>query len=121
MNNKGPIYDKSFKFAILIIKLFKKLETGKEFVLSKQLLRSGTGIGANVHEAVAAESRKDFSHKMAIALKEAHECMYWLRLICDGKLIEIDVKNEMNKCEELIRILTSIVKTTKNSSLKTKN
>lgn len=78
---KGPIYDKSFSFALLIIDLFRKLTLEKEFVISKQLLRSGTCIGANVNEASAAVSRSDFSYKMSTASKEARETKYWLLLL----------------------------------------
>ena len=106
------IQDKSFDFALEIIALYKKLIAHHEFVLSKQLLRSGTSIGANVEEATAAQSRKDFLHKMSLASKEARETRYWLRLLQQSKLTTVDVANELAKSEELVRILTSIVKTT---------
>jgi four helix bundle protein len=77
------------------------------------LLRSGTSIGANVEEASAGQSRKDFLAKMSIASKEARETKYWLRLLQKSKLVDIDVTNELAKIDELIRILTAIVKTTK--------
>lgn len=76
MKKPNLIVDKSFEFALLTIDLFKKLQSEKEFVLSKQLLRSGTSIGANVNEAIAAESKKDFIHKLSISLKEARESEY---------------------------------------------
>jgi four helix bundle protein len=121
-NTKGPIYSKSFEFALTIIELYKALVKNREYVLSKQLLRSGTSIGANVNEASAAESRKDFGHKMSIASKEARETTYWLQLIKYGKLVDINVDRELSKCDELVRMLTSIVKTTtQNSAPKTKN
>jgi four helix bundle protein len=122
MNAKGPVYTKSFEFALDVIQLYQKLIHNKEFVISKQLLRSGTSIGANVNEASAAESRKDFKHKMSIASKEAREAFYWLQLLKEGNLVDLNVDQELSECDELVRILTSIVKTTnQNSSLKTKN
>jgi four helix bundle protein len=80
--------------------------------LAKQLLRSGTSIGANIEEASAGQSRKDFLAKMAVASKEARETRYWLRLLRESDLVELDMTNELNSVDELIRILTSIVKTT---------
>ena len=83
-----------------------------EFILSKQLIRSGTSIGANVEEASAAQSRKDFISKMAISSKEARETNYWLRLLKDSQLCEqIDYTHLIKESEEIIAILTSIVKT----------
>ena len=84
----------------------------KEFILSKQVVRSGTSIGANVEEAIAGQSRKDFISKMAISSKEARETNYWLRLLRDSQLCkDIDYTNLINESEEIIKILTSIVKT----------
>ena len=83
-----------------------------EFILSKQVVRSGTSIGANVEEATAGQSRKDFISKMAISSKEARETNYWLRLLRDSQLCkDIDYTNLINESEEIIKILTSIVKT----------
>lgn len=87
----NPIKERSFKFALSIIKLYKKLQGQNEFIISKQLLRSGTSIGANIEEVTAAQSKKDFLHKMSIASKEARETSYWLRLLKDGDLIKISV------------------------------
>ena len=107
----GPTREKSYRFALTIIDLFKRLEGKREYVISKQLLKSQS-IGANVVEASAAESRRDFIHKMAIASKEARETKYWLQLLSDSDLAEgVDVTEEMKQAEELIRLLTSIVKT----------
>jgi four helix bundle protein len=103
---------KSFEFALDIIRLCVKLRGYREFVISNQLLRSGTSIGANVVEASAGQSRRDFVAKMAIASKEARETQYWLRLLQASQLVDIDVNNELNQADELIRILTSIAKTT---------
>ena len=119
------IREKTFKFSLQIIVLYKQLKDQNEYVLSKQILRSGTSIGANVEEATAAQSRKDFISKMSIASKEARETNYWLRLLRDSKLCkDIDYDHYIGKCEELIKILTSIVKTSQKTlnpkNLKTK-
>lgn len=108
------IKDKSFAFALSIISLYRILQEHKEFVLSRQLLRSSTSIGANVNEALAGESRADFAHKMAIASKEARETLYWLALLDKSQMVNYDFTIYIQDCEELVRILTSIVKTTKN-------
>lgn len=115
MAKESLIQQKSFAFALMVIDLYRRLQTQNEFVLSKQLLRSGTSIGANVEEATAAQSRKDFLSKMSIASKEARETKYWLRLISESKITSISVQNELNEIDEIIRILTSIVKTTSQS------
>ena len=113
--SKGPIYDKSFAFALRIVKLAKYLqEEKKEFVLSKQVLRSGTAIGALVREAEHAESKADFAHKMNIALKEANETLYWLELLLQSEYItEQSFKSMQADSEELVKLLVAIVKTTK--------
>ena len=115
MNQGNVIRDKSFLFAIKVVQLYKDLTTvRKEYVMSKQLLRSGTSIGANVREAEQAESKADFIHKMSIALKEANETDYWLDLLHETKYLEksnyISVQNDI---KEILRLLTSIVKTSK--------
>ncbi len=116
------IKDKSFEFALSIIQLYKFLQEKKEFVISKQILRCGTSIGANVSEALAGESRADFLHKMAIASKEARETMYWLELLHKSNLVNYDYQNHMEDCVSIIKILTAIVHTTKsNLKPKTKN
>ena len=89
------IQQKSFAFALQIIQLYKQLLAQHEYVLSKQLLRRGTSIGANVEEASAGQSRKDFLAKMAIVSKEARETRYWLRLLRESKLVEQDVTSEL--------------------------
>jgi four helix bundle protein len=106
------IQQKSFAFALQVIGLYKQLLAQREYVLSKQLLKSGTSIGANVEEAAAGQSRKDFLSKMSIALKEARETRFWLRLLRESDLAKVEVTNELRSVDELIRILTSIVKTT---------
>jgi four helix bundle protein len=105
------IQKKSFEFSLRVISLFRELKKEKEFIISNQLLRSGTSIGANVEEASAAQSKRDFIAKMAISSKEARETKYWLRLLKESQLTQIDVKYLLLDIEELIRILTSIVKT----------
>ncbi len=113
-NKDNVILTKSYAFALDVVKLYKQLIVQKEFILSKQLLRSGTSIGANVHEGVASESKKDFVHKLSIALKEANETSYWLNLLKDSNYISIETfKNLIEKCGELIRILNSIIITTR--------
>jgi four helix bundle protein len=106
----GPVYQKSYQFSLQIIKLSEKLMSQKETVISKQLLASGTSVGANVREASAACSRKDFINKMTIASKEAREVKYWLNLINDSNMIDYDLAEIISLNEELIRLLTSIVK-----------
>jgi four helix bundle protein len=109
------IKEKSYKFALRIINLYKHLNyEKKEYVLAKQLLRSGTSIGANIEESSGAQSKKDFIAKLHISLKEAKETHYWLRLLKDSKIIESTLANSFVKdCEELITILVSILKSSK--------
>lgn len=111
MKTENKILDLSYSFSLQVITLYKKLQDKKEFVISKQLLRSGTSIGANVEEATAAQSRKDFISKMAIASKEARETRYWLRLLQESKLVDIDCSACMESVTHIINILTKIVKT----------
>lgn len=98
---------------MLIIELYKKLVKGNEFIISKQLLRSGTSVGANVAESISAVSKKDFVNKLSIALKEARETKYWLRLLKESKLSKLDFSTTIDFVEELIKILTAIIKTSK--------
>ena len=110
---ESVIQQKSFAFALEVVRLYKVLRNQQEYVLSKQLLRSGTSIGANVEEAGAAQSRNDFLSKMSIASKEARETRYWLRLLQESRLVQVDLTTTLAHVDELIRILTSIVKSTK--------
>lgn len=112
--NKNIVKEKSFDFAIRIVKLYKYLmEEKKEFVLSKQILRSGTSVGANINEAQQAQSKKDFLMKMNIALKECTETKYWIELLSATDYINQEQKDSIIKdCIELEKLLTSIVKTT---------
>jgi len=109
------IAKKAYSFALEIIKLYKSLVSGKkEYVLSKQILRSGTSIGANVNEALAGQSKRDFIHKLSISLKEARETSYWLNLLKDSNFITSPEFDKLNSaCNEIIKILTSIIITTK--------
>jgi len=113
---KINIQEKSYSFALKVISLYRAMIAHNEFVLSKQVLKSGTSIGANVEEAQAGQSRADFLSKMSIASKEARETRYWLRLIRDSKLLEArDLAPLLAESEELVRIISSIVKTTAES------
>lgn len=116
MNDKKSniIRDKSFAFALRIVKVYKFLSDNKEFVLSKQLLRSGTAIGALVREAEHAESKADFIHKLAIAQKEANETDYWIELLFQSEYLKEKQYKSINKdIKELIKILASIIITSK--------
>jgi|SaaInlStandDraft_3_1057020.scaffolds.fasta_scaffold225111_1 four helix bundle protein len=110
------ILDKSFEFAIRVVNLHKHLcNDHKEYTLSKQLLRSGTSIGANINEAQAAQSKKDFIAKMSIASKEARESKYWIELLIKTEYLDKDdehTKSLLDESYELIRLLTSIIKST---------
>ena len=117
----GMVEDKSFDFAVRIVKLYRFLtEEKKEYVLSKQVLRSGTSIGANVSEGEKAQSKADFYSKMSIALKEANETHYWLRLLNATEYINETQFYSLEKdVKEIIALLTSICKTAQ-TSLNTK-
>jgi four helix bundle protein len=109
------ILDKSYSFALKIIKVYQYLsKSKKEFELSRQILRSGTSIGANSEEATGAQSRKDFIAKFSIAYKEARETNYWLRLLKDSGYIEEKQANELiNDCTEIQKIIASILVSSK--------
>ena len=110
------IADKSYAFALNIIQVAKLLRKQQEYEIASQLLRCGTSIGANIQEAQCGVSRADFTAKMGIASKEARESHYWLRLVRDsGALPTNNVLPRLKEAEELIRILTAIVKTTQKS------
>ena len=114
---------KSKTFAVRIIKLYKHLcEDKKEYVLSKQILRSGTSIGANIREASFAQSKNDFISKMSISLKEVSETMYWLELMEETEYISSDIANSLKEdARELLRILQASIITAKNNRDKEKN
>jgi TIGR02436 family protein len=111
---------KSYAFALRIIKAYKFLSSEqREFVLSKQLLRSGTAIGALIREAEHAESKADFIHKLSVSLKEANETEYWLMLLHDSDLLgEKAFQSILADCQELIKMLISIIKTLKENNKK---
>jgi four helix bundle protein len=121
---RNIIKDRSYQFALRIIKLCLWLRENKHFEISNQLLRSGTSIGrsgtsigANVEEALAGHSRKDFLHKMTIASKEARETFYWLRLLRDSEILNNEQSEEIIlESEEIVKILTSIIKTGQKNS-----
>ncbi len=112
---ENVIQKKSYEFAKRIIKLYSYLsKEKKEFIISKQLLRSGTSIGANIEEAIGAQSKKDFVAKMNISYKEARETHYWIRLLHDTEILTLKEKESIiYDCEELIKILVKILKTGK--------
>ena len=116
--SKSIIKNKSFEFSLKIISLYKKLLKENEFIISKQLLKSGTSIGANIEEALAGQSKKDFIAKMSISSKEARETKYWLRLLKESDLTSISVDELIINIDEIIKILTSIVKTSQQSLTK---
>ena len=113
------VREMSYSFALNIISLYRDLVRGGEYVLSKQVLRSGTSIGANVEEAQAGQSRADFLSKLTIASKEARETCYWLRLLRDSGIIDQGrIAPVLDEAESLVKLLTSIVKTTSTSTAK---
>ena len=113
MVRTNVVQAKSYEFALGVIDLARGLRGNKEFILSQQVLKSGTSIGANVEEALAGVSRADFVAKMGIASKEARETHYWLRLLRDSNTTSPDkIDPLLIKAEELLRLLTAIVKTT---------
>ena len=113
------LLDKSFIFAVRIVKLYKYLcSQKKEYVLSKQLLRSGTSIGANINEAQDAQSKNDFISKLSISLKEARETKYWIELLRETDyLTDKETNNILEDLIEVIKLLVSIIKTTKENIL----
>jgi four helix bundle protein len=121
MEKKESLVEKkAFSFAIRIVRLYKFMqENSKEFVLSKQVLRAGTSIGANINEALSAESSSDFVHKMAIAAKEVREASYWLRLLKETDFIDEKSFDSIHQeCKELLKMLNSIILSTKEKNKK---
>jgi len=115
MKTENVIVEKSFQFALRIVKLYSLLKEKKvERVLALQLLRSRTTVGANIEEAIGGSSKKDFIHKLEIAYKESREARYWLRLLKDSNLLEKKLAESfISDCEELIKILTAILNDSK--------
>ncbi|HLF64189.1 MAG TPA: four helix bundle protein [Saprospiraceae bacterium] len=120
MKTENVIQTKSFAFAIRVVSAYQFLtKQGNEYVLSKQLLRSGTSVGANVEEAIGGQSRRDFFAKMSIAYKEAREAVYWIRLLeATGYIPKIEAQSLMTDAEELCKIIGSIQISTKKSITK---
>ena len=116
MKNENVVLDKSYQFGLRIIKLFihlRKIKVERE--LCTQLLRSGTSIGANIEESIGGSSRKDFVYKLEIAYKEARETRYWLRLLKDSGLLQSKLAESfIFDCEEILKILTAILNSSKN-------
>jgi len=108
------IDERTFKFSLQIIKLYKHLKTEHEYIMSKQLLRAGTSIGAYVEEAQAAQSRRDFISKMSIASKEARESKYWIRLLAHSGHLDNYTESDklLNEVNNIVNIITKIVKST---------
>lgn len=112
--DQNPLFVKSFNFSLEVIDLYKSLISKKEFVISKQLLRSATFIGANISEANYAFSTKDFYYKLNISRKEANETLYWLQLLSKSGYLKINEEKQMiEKCNELMRLLTASINTTR--------
>ncbi|HKJ32512.1 MAG TPA: four helix bundle protein [Balneolales bacterium] len=115
MEKQSITAQKSFHFAVEIIELCKSLRRKKEFVLADQLLRSGTSIGANIEEARGAQSKKDFISKLSIAMKEARETRYWVLLLKETNVLEMDFSLYLNQLDEIIRLIVASIKTAKGS------
>lgn len=114
MKNDNPIQIKSFQLGLAVIKIYKYLKGQNEFVLAKQILKSGTSVGANVEEAIGGQSNKDFLMKITIAYKEARETAFWLKLLEASHYLNREQLEEAHKiCDEVLRILGTIQKTTK--------
>jgi four helix bundle protein len=117
MKSENVVQTKSYDFALRIIKVYKYLiQEKKEFVLSKQLLRSGTSVGANIEEAIGGQSKADFFAKITISYKETRESKYWIRLLRDSDYLTIEQSDDLLKdVEELLKIIGSIQKSIRNS------
>ncbi|MBS4042575.1 MAG: four helix bundle protein [Chitinophagaceae bacterium] len=121
--NESIVLTKTYEFSLEIIKTYKVLNKElQEFTLFKQMLRSGTSIGANVNEAISAQSKRDFVHKLSIALKESRETLYWLKLLSDSEYLTDEIFVSLKvKNEEINKILSSIMMTTKQKYFNQKN
>jgi len=115
MRKENIIQEKSFAFAVRIVKLYQHIaKREKEYVLSKQLLRSGTSIGANVEESIGGSSKNDFKAKLKISYKEARETLFWLKLLRETNYINVtEFKSVSEDCDEILRLLYTIIKNTK--------
>src|SRR5260221_8627577 len=116
MRNDNVIQNKSFAFAIKVVNTYKLLQSKHEYVLSKQFLKSGTSIGANIEEAIGGQSRADFISKLSIAYKEARETLYWIKLLSATEFLSREVSEDLlSDVEEICRIIGKIPTTSKNS------
>lgn len=116
MHRDNVIVIKSYNYALDVIKVCRHLKSDKEFELSKQFLRCGTSVGANIQEAQGAQSKKDFIHKMSIAYKESRESIYWLNLLIDSNIIKgTKIQELKEQAIQITKLLTSIIKTSKKS------
>ena len=117
MKEGNIVQEKSYAFALRVVKLNKYLvENYREYDISRQILRSGTSIGANVEEAIGGTTKKDFKHKLSISYREARESHFWIRLLRDSGYISKDhAISLLIDCDELLKILGSIIKTTRNN------
>lgn len=117
MERGNVIQSKSYKFSLRVVNLYKYLiESKKEFVLSKQVLRSGTSVGANIEEGIGSQSKKDFINKFCIAHKEARETHYWIRLLRDSNFLEYNLAESLiNDCNEILKITGKIISTSRKS------
>ena len=114
MKERGPIYHKSKEFALMTIELCRQLQSKGEFILSKQLFRSATSVGADYREGLGSESNSDFVHKISVSIKEAYESQYWLELLVEGNYITQDQFQELYSfIDELIRMMTASILTLK--------
>jgi four helix bundle protein len=113
MKEQNVIQEKCFSFSVLIVGLCKYLKEKKQdYIISKQLLRSGTSIGANVEEGIGCQTKKDFYFRLTIAYKEARESFYWLKILKETKMIEPSIIDQpISKCEEILKIIGTILKT----------
>jgi four helix bundle protein len=116
MGKDNWILDASFQFSLEMVELYKMMIKNNEYIFARQLLRSATSIGANVEEAMAGQSRRDFIHKMSIASKEARETRYWLRILDKSQIVRGDYANQLASIEHIVNVLTKIVKTTQHQS-----
>ena len=115
MKENNTILEKTFQFSLDVVKFYMIHLENKEYVLAKQFLRSGTSVGAMSEEAQGAHSKKDFIAKFEIACKEARETLYWFRILNESQLIKYDYTNYINQIKELLRIITSILNSSKDS------
>lgn len=114
MKHTSPLHDQSYRFAVRIIEYHRNLVRLREFILGKQILKSGTSIGANIHESIQAQSRNDYISKLSIALKEAEETDFWLRLFAESKILTKETLTLREELRGILKMLISAIKTLKN-------